>query len=86
MADFFQNQEEIWGDNLNKVKWQPEHFKILDKIKVDFDVNGEMTDDQVLELDDKVYDYFAMHGIGKNDDVTPTGRICESILDLLSEL
>ena len=86
MADFFQNQEEIWGDNLNKVTWQPEHFKILDKINVDFDVNGEMTDDQVLELDDKVYDYFAMHGIGKNDDVTPTGRICESILGILSDL
>ncbi len=71
---------------MNKLEWQPEHFKVLDKIKVDFDVKGEMTDEQILELDEKVSDYFSMHGIAKNDDVTPTGRICESILDLLSEL
>lgn len=71
---------------MNKLKWEPEHFKILDNIKVDFDVKGSMTDEQILELDEKVTDYLAMHGFGKNDDITPTGRLCESILDLLSEL
>lgn len=71
---------------MTKIEWQPEHFKVLDKIKVDFDVRCDMTDEQVLEIDEKVSDYLAMHGFGKNDDITPTGRICESILDLLSEL
>lgn len=71
---------------MTKIEWQPEHFKVLDKIKVDFDVRSDMTDEQVLEIDEKVSDYLAMHGFGKNDDITPTGRICESILDLLSEL
>ena len=71
---------------MTKIKWKPEHFRVLDNIKVDFDVNSCMTDEQIIELDDKVSDYLTMHGLGKNDDVTPTGRICESILDLLSEL
>lgn len=71
---------------MTKIEWQPEHFKVLDKIKVDFDVRCDMTDEQVLEIDEKVSNYLAMHGFGKNDDITPTGRICESILDLLSEL
>lgn len=71
---------------MTKLDWKPEHFKVLDNIKLDFDVKGSMTDEQVLEIDEKVSDYLAMHGFGKNDDITPTGRICESILDLLSEL
>ena len=71
---------------MTKIKWKPEHFRVLDNIKVNFDVNSCMTDEQIIELDDKVSDYLAMHGLGKNDGVTPTGRICESILDLLSEL
>lgn len=71
---------------MTKIEWQPEHFKVLDKIKFDFDVRCDMTDEQVLEIDEKVSNYLAMHGFGKNDDITPTGRICESILDLLSEL
>ncbi len=71
---------------MNKIEWKPEHFGILNKIKVDFDVKDELTDEQVLELDEKVSDYLAMHGFGKDDNITPTGRMCESILDLLSEL
>lgn len=89
MANIYKAKKEIWGDNMNKLEWQPEHFKVLDKIKVDFDVKGEMTDEQVLELDEKVSDYFALHGLGGDKEhttVNPTGRICESILDLLSEL
>lgn len=86
MAHFHKAKKEIWGDTLNRIEWKPDHFKILDKIQINFDVNSNMTDNQVLELDNKVCDYFAMHGIGKNDEVNPTGRICESILDLLSEL
>lgn len=71
---------------MTKIEWQPEHFKVLNKIKFDFDIKCDMTDEQILEIDEKVSDYLAMHGFGKNDDITPTGRICESILDLLSEL
>lgn len=71
---------------MNKLNWKPEHFKVLDNIRLDFDVKDNMTDEQILELDEKVSDYLSVHGIGKNDDITPTGQICESILDLLSEL
>lgn len=66
-----------------KFQWQPEHRKILDKIRFDFDIDGNLTDDQILEPDDKVTDYFQMHGLGKSNGhttVNPTGRLCEDIL------
>ena len=69
---------------MNKIVWKPEHYKVLDKIH--FDINQELTDEQWLEAAEKVHDYFAMHGIGEHSNVTPSGQICEKILDLIYEL
>lgn len=83
MENFLKAQKEIWGDKIVKFEWKPEHRKVLDKIRFDFDVSGELTDEQVLEIDDKVTDYFQMHGLGEDDGhttVNPTGRLCEDIL------
>lgn len=69
-----------------KFEWKPEHRKVLDKISFDFDIDGELTDDQVLEIDEKVTDYLQMHGFGgtnENMTVNPTGRICEHIIDYM---
>ncbi len=66
-----------------KIEWKPEHRKILDKIHFGFDINGELTDDQIIEIDDKVSDYLQMHGLGEadgNPTVNTTGRLCEDIL------
>ncbi len=83
MANFYKAKKEIRGDKIVKFEWLSEHRKILDKIHFDFDIDGELTDDQVLEVDDKVTDYFQMHGLGEADGhttVNPTGRLCENIL------
>ncbi len=70
-----------------KFEWKSDHRKVLDKIHFDFDIDGELTDDQVLEIDDKVTDYLQMHGLGEDNEghttVNPTGRICEHIIDYM---
>lgn len=69
-----------------KIEWKPEHHKVLDKIHFDFDVNGDLTDEQILEIDEKVMDYLQMHGLGEahgHTTVNPTGRICEHIIDYM---
>lgn len=66
-----------------KFEWEPKHRKVLDKIHFDFDIDGDLTDDQVLEIDEKVSDYLQIHGLGEADGhttVNPTGRLCEDIL------
>lgn len=69
-----------------KIEWKPEHRKVLEKIHFDFDINGELTDEQIIEIDEKVWDYLQMHGLGEangHTTVTPTGRICEHIIDYM---
>lgn len=66
-----------------KIEWKYEHHKVLDRLHFDFDINGDLTDEQVLEIDDKVSDYLQMHGLGEADGhttVNTTGRLCEDIL------
>ncbi|MDE7399664.1 MAG: hypothetical protein K2N06_09075 [Oscillospiraceae bacterium] len=69
-----------------KIEWKPEHRKVLNKISFEFDIDGELTDEQMLEIDDKVWDYLQMHGLGNSGGhttVNPTGRICEHIIDYM---
>lgn len=68
------------------MEWNENQTKILGRLKLDFDPSGKLTDDQVVALEDAVSEYLALHGIGVDDDVTPTGIICESILDAISTL
>jgi len=59
---------------------------LLNKIGFSFDVAEELSDDEILEIDEKVSDYFAYHGIATNDRVNEIGLLCESIMDILGEL
>jgi len=67
--------------NFNKVQ-----IELMNTIGFDFDVSGVLSDDQILEIDKKVSDYFAHHGLDTNDKVNEIGLICESIMDILGDL
>ncbi len=49
------------------------------------DILGDLSDEDLIVLDEKVADYLQENGI-KNDEVNEIGNICEDILDLLSEV
>lgn len=68
-----------------KLNFNEQQLQLLNKIKFDFDVKGSLSDDEILEIDEKVSDYFAYHGI-ENDEVNAVGLVCESIMDLLGAL
>jgi len=69
-----------------KINLNEEQVSILTNMDFDFDVTGDLSDDEILEIDDKVSDYFALKGIKENDEVNGIGLICESIIDTISEL
>ncbi|MGE5627819.1 MAG: hypothetical protein ACM3X7_06845 [Solirubrobacterales bacterium] len=69
-----------------KLDFNEKQIELLNKIGFDFNVSGPLTDEQILEIDDKVSNYFAAKGLGNNDVVNETGQICESIMDILGEL
>lgn len=69
-----------------RLNFNKKQIDLLRKIPFDFDVSGDLTDDQILEIDEQVADYFARHGIANGDDVNDIGIVCESIIDLISDL
>lgn len=68
-----------------KVDFNSEQVKLLRKLELSFDIHNDLSDDDIEELDDKVSDYFSSNCI-KSDEVTEEGLVCESIIDLISEL
>lgn len=68
-----------------KIDFNSEQVKLLEKLNLSFSIHNDLSDDDIEELDDKVSDYFSSNCIS-SDDVTEEGLICESIIDLISEL
>lgn len=66
-------------------KFSQSQMELLHKIGFPFDVRGDLTDEQYFELDERVSDYLAMYGLSHDDKVNQTGRLCEDILDILSD-
>jgi len=72
--------------NNMKLNFNEKQIELLNKIGFDFDVTGDLSDDEIMEIDEKVSDYFAYYGLDENDSVNDTGLLCESIMDILGEL
>ena len=68
-----------------KINFTENQLELLKKIDFDFNLTDDLTDEQILEIDDKITDCFALKGL-VSDTVNDVGVICESIIDLLSEL
>lgn len=73
-------------ENDMKLDFNEKQIELLNKIGFDFNIMGELSDENILEIDDKVSDYFAYNGIGDNDTVNHVGLVCESIMDVLGEI
>lgn len=69
-----------------KLKFSNEQVDLLKQMNIAFDFQAEINDDQIFELDEKVSDYFALNGLDRSSEVNKIGVICESIIDMLSEL
>lgn len=69
-----------------KLDFNEMQIELLNKIGFEFDVTGILSDDEIMEIDDKVSDYFAYNGLGDNDTVNDVGLLCESIMDILGEI
>lgn len=62
-----------------------EQSSLLRKIEPNIDLAGEFSDEHLLELADKVSEYFALHGLADKNRVNATGRTCEAIMDILAD-
>lgn len=65
-------------------KWTEEQKQVLSRISLSFDPFGEVAENDLFEFENKVADYLQEHGL-ENDNVNAIGRICESILDIVTD-
>lgn len=54
------------------MKFNSEQSALLRKIDPNIDLTNELSDDFLLELEDKVSDYFALHGLANKNQVNDT--------------
>ena len=68
-----------------KINFSSEQVELLRKMDIPFDPLSDLTNEEILMLDEIVCEYFSFNGIKENDEVNQIGFICENILDLIAE-
>ena len=68
-----------------RLEFNNKQLRLLEDMKFDFDVSGNLSEEELEELDESVSDYLSTHGLD-GDDVNEIGIVCESILDMIAEL
>ncbi len=67
------------------MKFNEKQLNLLRLIAPEIDFSEPLSDETVFDLDDKVSDYFALHGLADDNQLNDIGVICEEIIDVLSE-
>ena len=73
------------GINRMKIKFSEQELAIMKKAEVSFDASGKLDDEDLLEIDELVSEYLMYEGMDEEGNVNEEGRICEQILEKLSE-
>ncbi|MBS5873435.1 MAG: hypothetical protein KIC46_04870 [Clostridiales bacterium] len=59
---------------------------LLDKMDLPFDPSGDLSDEEELQIEESVSDYFALHGLAGNGDQTnQTGELCADVITILAQ-
>ena len=66
-----------------KIDFDNKQMDLLNKIGFPFSLSEDLSDDDILLIDEKVSEYFQLNGID-NDRVNDIGFLCESIIDCIS--
>lgn len=66
-----------------KIDFDNKQMDLLNKIGFPFSLSEDLSDYDILLIDEKVSEYFQLNGID-NDRVNDIGLVCESIIDCIS--
>ncbi|MDF2821256.1 MAG: hypothetical protein K0R15_1697 [Clostridiales bacterium] len=69
-----------------KLNFNEEQIALLKEIGLNLNFTSSLSEDDIFEIDDRVADHLINYGIGEDDMPNHIGLICESILEVLSDL
>jgi hypothetical protein len=67
------------------INFNEEQLKIIRKLNLSYNSTQELSDEECINLEEKIGDYYVLNCLDENFEPNKEGRICESILDLLSQ-
>lgn len=67
------------------LEFNTEQIEVLKKFNLDFDFTGDLSDEQIVEIEDEAMDYYLAEGRISEDVPNQVGLICESIVDLIHD-
>ena len=68
---------------MSSMIFNTEQVAFMKKIGLNLNFLADLSDDEYVEIEEKVADYLQKSGFDANYEPTKNGRIAESILDLL---
>lgn len=68
-----------------KLHFDEKQLKLLKKLDIPFDIEQDLTDEQIVYIEEAVGDYLVRSCLDKNYNPTQEGMICESIIDYIAE-
>lgn len=68
-----------------KCSFNDKQIELMKKAGINFNVKGNLSEDQQMEIDLVITDYLIEQGIDEDEKVNETGKLCEEILKIISE-
>lgn len=65
-----------------KSKFSEEQLLMLNVIGVTLSDDKDYSDDELMQIHDKITDYYIFNGFDKDDSPTEVAYACESLIDL----
>ena len=69
-----------------EIKFNEAQLNVLKKLGLNYNSTQDLSEDELVDLEERVGDYLTLHCLDENYEPNEEGKICESILDLLTEL
>jgi len=69
-----------------EIKFSEAQLKVLKKLGLNYNSTQDLSEDELIDLEERVGDYLTLHCLDEDYEPNEEGKICESILDLLTEL
>lgn len=68
-----------------KIAFNDKQKELLGTFGFEFDINGDLSEDDLLEIDDAVSELLMDEGINEEEEMNELGVLCESIMEMLGE-
>lgn len=69
-----------------KLTFNDEQRKLLNKIVPNINLDSDLTDDELIEMEDELGDHLTLHCLNKEYEPNREGVICEDLLEILANI